>query len=316
MSYSIYPSCFICGTGKSVSLFERFGKYTIYSCVGCGLQFSEPRDYDSHSYDEAFQGDNDFSSLGYIARLSSFQTYPLYNFERFILRWLRCSVPRGSFVLDLGCGGGVMLYHLRRRGFQPLGLDVTPSSIQRLQEQGFTAAGGSIDSYPSDWPEPVAILMLEVLEHLPDPVDFIRRVATRFPRSYLIVSVPSSRRFTLWRGTREVGDYPPHHFTRWTPKALTTLFKNYGYTPRVFFPFLSPQNISGSGIGMFVFSLFRKQSGAPTTSSQKPIRLDIRLIRLKQVLFLPIAAILHLLGVRDISMVVVGTPSFLTTDND
>ena len=75
------------------------------------------------------------------------------------------------------------------------------------------------EAVPTTW-EPSVITMFEVLEHLPDPAEFLAEIRQRFSTSTFILSVPSPRRWTKAGNHRDAADYPPNHLTRWNSAEL------------------------------------------------------------------------------------------------
>jgi hypothetical protein len=78
--------------------------------------------------------------------------------------------------------------------------------------------------------ECAAVVLMEVLEHLVDPLGSLRQLLALFPRSVILASVPSPFRIRAVQGRREAWDWPPNHLTRFTPEGLFQLFKRAGAT--------------------------------------------------------------------------------------
>jgi hypothetical protein len=109
------------------------------------------------------------------------------------------------------------------------GLDVGESNVAVLREKGFRCATAEVGAYPAGWPEPRAVTLFEVLEHLPDPLALLGAVRERFPEAPLVLSVPSPRRWTRLGGERDLADWPPNHLTRWTRESLERALRQVGY---------------------------------------------------------------------------------------
>lgn len=63
-------------------------------------------------------------------------------------------VSRGSKVLDLGCGEGVLLEHLvRERGIEGFGIEISEAAIYRCVERGLSVSHEDIDSGLKHYPE-------------------------------------------------------------------------------------------------------------------------------------------------------------------
>jgi hypothetical protein len=73
-------------------------------------------------------------------------------------------------------------------------------------------------------------VLMEVLEHLVDPLGTLKQLLHLFPRTVILASVPSPFRIRAVQGPREAWDWPPNHLTRFTPRGLFQLFKRAGAT--------------------------------------------------------------------------------------
>ena len=89
----------------------------------------------------------------------------------------------GLTVLDIGCGGGLISEPLTRLGARVTGIDPAAENIEAARRHA-EAQGLAID-YRATTVESLAetgvtfdaVLCLEVVEHVPDPAEFIARVA-------------------------------------------------------------------------------------------------------------------------------------------
>ncbi len=106
--------------------------------------------------------------------------------------------PMRPRVLDIGCGTGFLLDALARRGFQGVGIDLSPESVaiaqRRLEEMGaadrLEARVGSAYE-PPEGPFDL-ITLTDVLEHLEDPRACLRALRERMaPGGLLVISTPN-----------------------------------------------------------------------------------------------------------------------------
>src|SRR5688500_18491566 len=58
-----------------------------------------------------------------------------------ILSW----VPSGSYVLDLGCGDGSLLYEMEKKGGRGEGVEVSRSGVKSARAKGLKVTEGRID---------------------------------------------------------------------------------------------------------------------------------------------------------------------------
>ena len=107
----------------------------------------------------------------------------------------RLGVSPPARLLDAGCGWGVTLDALERRGYRPTGLDVSRRVLERLDRPGRTLIEADLTQpWPdADLPQFDAVLALDVLEHLDDDRGAVARLGelVRPGGGVLVVSVPA-----------------------------------------------------------------------------------------------------------------------------
>lgn len=142
--------------------------------------------------------------------------------KRIILNALRAHQPSGGWgnVLDIGCGDGLFFDDLAKlpgvrlvEGVEPAADLVSPNGPHRdnIHILPFDASFDLGRRYS-------LVLMLDVLEHLPDPTASLRHaVALLEPGGVFLATVPSF--MSLW--TRH--DDLNHHFTRYDKSSFAAL---------------------------------------------------------------------------------------------
>lgn len=148
-------------------------------------------------------------------------------FQRARADWIAARVTPGRSVLDIGAGdGGVLQYLAGKRQLQPRAVDGSPYAVEYLRGRGIEASvlpleqPGAVEQLP----EADYILLLEVLEHLPDPERFLLGVAAK-AREAVFVSVPNTgyfpyrwRLMLLGRFPVQWRQHPGEHLRFWTLK--------------------------------------------------------------------------------------------------
>jgi SAM-dependent methyltransferase len=233
MSVSI--QCPVCSSGNH-SPVDRFGELTFLRCSKCTLEFCYPSAYDRETYNAAYKAgatpDFYVPSVQWLHDAGNDLAearWMLFAAQIEALDWLQ-SNHAGVFILDIGCGPGWFLIRAQQLGFRVAGVEVGSEPVRALCERGYNVVCGSIESVPQEW-SPQVITVFEVLEHLPDPVNFLLQIRNRFPASLLVLTVPSPKRWTKAGHHRDLADFPPNNLTRWNPASLVRALSRAGYNP-------------------------------------------------------------------------------------
>ena len=112
--------------------------------------------------------------------------------NRILTHVIRKSARNNAVLLDVGCGRGIVVKYLRDKGIACTGVELAMAppvfSVRDHVRMGVDA-----------WDLPLAervrfdtILLLDVIEHIPDPAALLKRLSDGFPNlSHLIVTVPA-----------------------------------------------------------------------------------------------------------------------------
>jgi len=141
--------------------------------------------------------------------------------------------PPGARLLDVGCERGELLNVLRRHGFAVHGTQISRSAANYAAKTfGIDVFVGELDDAPYDQGSFDAVLMLHVLEHLPDPNGYaasVRRLLRRGGRFW--VEVPNSLSLTARMFNLEwLHADPEHHFWAFSLTGLRALLDRHGFT--------------------------------------------------------------------------------------
>ena len=130
--------------------------------------------------------------------------------------------PQG-LIVDLGCGDGLYAHLLALRGREVLGLDPEESAVKQAKQHTssyksypnspprFQLANGS--AIPIDNQSAQTVFMLDVIEHLPNPVKILTEAArTIKPGGHIFITTPAEQ-------FGHSSD-PVYHITEYTPKDL------------------------------------------------------------------------------------------------
>jgi 2-polyprenyl-6-hydroxyphenyl methylase/3-demethylubiquinone-9 3-methyltransferase len=103
---------------------------------------------------------------------------PLHQINPLRLDWINgLSALRGSRVLDVGCGGGILADSMARNGAEVLGIDLSSKALRVAQLHALEAQTPhiqyreiSVEDLAAEQPDSFDVVTcMEMLEHVPDP---------------------------------------------------------------------------------------------------------------------------------------------------
>ena len=155
-------------------------------------------------------------------------TYAERN-ERLVAFWKDSRfVTQDSRLLDVGAGSGHLARSLEKRlpGIQILCVEESESLRNQLGRQGFAVAE-NLDSISSNRSFD-AVLLIEVIEHVPDPVDFLDHLRRHLDlEGRIFLTTPCGE---LRNGSRATNAYDtPEHVQFFTEKSLRLAVKKAGF---------------------------------------------------------------------------------------
>jgi SAM-dependent methyltransferase len=191
-------------------------RYQIYECVDCGTQFCDPM--------KAAPPD-------WYAHIGEYYGWR-WEFDRFLEDIDRLMKNHGPIrVLEIGCGEGIVMERLRSIADEVWGLEFNRTAAQTGLAKGLQVIEATIEEFSSRYSGERfdAVAFFQVLEHVEDPLAFlriVRHLLRRTGRIYLSVPNPDRYQLTIYR---ESWDYPPHHLSRFTKDGLQRLLSRAGF---------------------------------------------------------------------------------------
>jgi 2-polyprenyl-3-methyl-5-hydroxy-6-metoxy-1,4-benzoquinol methylase len=203
--------------------------YSLWRCVETGLEFAWPM----------LPGNAVFYKW-----ISSFASYyPVKRWEYPQMSRLiehPHSADQSLNVLDVGCGNGDFLLGLNIPPQNKFALDMNQPAIEECRRRGFNAFCGTIESARSagafDGRKFDAVTSFHCLEHVENPVEFVRSLAgiTRSGGRIFLSTPYSPMSFEAY--WFDIMNHPPHHLTRWNLAAYRRLAATLGFSMRYFAP--------------------------------------------------------------------------------
>jgi 2-polyprenyl-3-methyl-5-hydroxy-6-metoxy-1,4-benzoquinol methylase len=98
-------------------------------------------------------------------------------------------------LLDVGAGTGIFMHLARERGWRPEGIDICAMAAEKAaHEFDLPITIGAFERHAFDGRQFDAASMLDVLEHVPNPLESLRRLhAVVRPGGAVMIAVPNQR---------------------------------------------------------------------------------------------------------------------------
>jgi SAM-dependent methyltransferase len=262
------PDCPVCGSAEAQVLFVardrmlgRPGEFPVVLCPHCSLVFLRPRPtpeaIGGYYPDEYYPLDQEPSAEAYAVAK---------HLLNLISGWVREHNVHEPHLLDVGCGTGLFLHLAHQAGMKPQGIELSRSAGEYGRvNYGLDIYTGSLESAGLPEESFDIITMSHVLEHLPDPVAALRRLAGALkPGGLLFLSVPNfdsvEARFF---GRRWFSLDAPRHLYQFTPDTLSKVLAAAGLAP--------VQIVHSSGTAGLVYSIMGDLTGVSLKILRHPI---------------------------------------------
>ena len=197
--------------------FEGISKVEVRKCVETGYRFYYPPNIlaDGAFYQELNEGRSYYHSWNWEQKLAA--KY----------------IKDGDKVLDLGCGEGAFLAHLKKiREVEELGLDISESAVKAAQDQKLHAVCKRPEELTESHHQQFDVITaFQVLEHIYDIKSFIETCnALLKPGGILIISVPNNAPYYDTFDQYHTLNLPPHHMGLWDSRSLKAIASVYEMT--------------------------------------------------------------------------------------
>jgi SAM-dependent methyltransferase len=238
--------CPICGGRlRSTGLLARDrlvtgdGPFGVRECPACEYGVTVPQlsgaklaPYYADTYYESYYEHSDSGRPSLLARLRGFLRERGAQRRQSRPPFLLDGIAPGK-VLEVGCGAGELLEHFASLGWKTYGLDPSAAAVAAAARRGAEVHEGTLEDQP--WPEGEfdLIVFQHSLEHIPDPVEALRRARDLLaPGGRLIVDVPNwaSWQRRLYRGRWVMLDMP-RHLQHFSPRALGRIAERIDLEP-------------------------------------------------------------------------------------
>jgi SAM-dependent methyltransferase len=220
-------TCPVCGSLNYTSIYDHardpitFDSFRVVECSACKAAYTSPRPV---SLDRYYP--REYRAFGAVVLQVLSALYGLR-----VSRWARMK-PKGSSVLEVGCGPGLMLAAFRRRGWRVAGIERNEAAAETARQTlGANTIATSLEDLPAHSRFDL-IVLFQVLEHMDEPVSLLRECVKKLaPGGRLIANVPN---FASWQsrfaGSKWMHLDVPRHIVHYTPETLTETLDRAGLT--------------------------------------------------------------------------------------
>ncbi len=216
-------------------------KYQLRRCNSCRCIFQHPLPGERElkaSYPEQYWWDEERNSPNsthkVLARLEQmYREWVIRDHVKYVearVAGVRGRVPR---LLDIGCGSGLFLAAMRRKGFEVFGMDLSERAVAAARMQyGLEVYQGGIGSQMWQKTRFDIITMFHVLEHVRNPVDALRYAGGLLsPSGRLILQVPNTASIQArLLGPRWYGLDVPRHVINFGTESLKFVLHEAGFS--------------------------------------------------------------------------------------
>ncbi len=140
------------------------------------------------------------------------------------------SVRAGETMLDVGCGSGTSLLEAKALGATAFGIEADPNVKPIAVTLGLTIHFGNLQDRPFPEQSFDLVVMNQVIEHLPDPDEGLRKLSERLaPNGRMVLVFPNTE--SLWRrlaGSRWINWHIPYHLHHFDRKHFERMVRRCG----------------------------------------------------------------------------------------
>lgn len=222
-SVESYRDCPLCARPRDSArlLFEKLGM-RIVECPGCGLVYSAnvlEAGYDHRRYVQS-DAQTSFEALKRNAAYASLERIK----SRYIVQRLAAHHPAAGRFLDVGPGAARLLDAARDAGWKTTGIELNPEFARAARQSGHAMVEGLFPRDLAPGERFDAIAMLDILEHLHEPLAALRDCRGRLGEGgVLVIQVPNVDGLLVrLEGARSL-NFCHGHWNHFSPATLTRL---------------------------------------------------------------------------------------------
>lgn len=217
-----------CQCGQIAKFKFELRNFNFFDCKQCSLRFVSPRFLATDIYDnDYFQGashgfgftnyeDDKIASQGYLKKY---------------LKWIKSfTSPSSNKLLDVGAANGYFVELANKDGFNACGIEISNSAVEWAKKLNRPVSQGTLETMKDDNCYDV-ITALDVLEHVPEPLNFLKIAHSKVARDGIIlINVPYVGSFFSRISRKNWHAYlPPEHWMYFNKKSLKSMLRMAGF---------------------------------------------------------------------------------------
>lgn len=153
--------------------------WQIFKCQNCKISFLNP---EPQNIEKIY--DYDYFKNWYL------QVYEKrYKYNEKILKKIKKFIPEKCKILDIGCGVGIFMDLMKKKGNEVYGLDISDFALNFCKEKGFKVYNSLSEIDPAEKFDVITIM--DVIAHIKNPVDYLQKCKKILhPNGILIIKTP------------------------------------------------------------------------------------------------------------------------------
>jgi len=260
--------CPTCGPNEERTvIFERKDGINFYNCSNCNIEYASPRLVES-SLLNLYEGDS-WRDTSYFENWT-YQNWKKEKGKDYFLvqeniKLAKVFLNPGSSILDVGCDIGLTVKALEECGYYSEGIEVSKVGSKIAKEKtGIKVQNLKLEDYKSD-KKFDGVFLLDVLEHLNDPVQVLIECANNLTRGgYIFLHTPHHRgistrykKYLHKKGLKN--DYKhfgfPEHLYAFDKKSLKKMLDKVGFETLHFESW--PNQLTRGNINIFNYCIVK-----------------------------------------------------------
>ena len=247
-------------------LYNKSKTYQYMQCTNCYAIYQDPMPTPaeiSSFYPDDYDVYKEISPLKRHSYIKLSILRCKYNYKHLGIPWLfRLLAPLISFFkyrdairyvpngkgLDIGCGNGKFIRDMNSLGWQFEGVEFNPIAVDMCRKAGLKVFHGDLHAAAFRDNSFDIVSTRHVIEHIPDPVNFINEIARILKKGgQLVIKTPNSRALgRRWFARYWFANDVPRHLVLFCPDNLNLMAERFGLRQITVKTFSKPRIILNS----------------------------------------------------------------------